>query len=106
MQISNHCSVSSLRGHKIHEWLTLLDREVKHIWQKEWNVSKILFIISRYGLLLDMPLIITCKSDFIPMYRWGVGNTHWNFYSLTVHIAPYGTIDDDVGIGVQTSTTD
>jgi len=40
----------------IYDWLISLDYEVKHIWQSEWNISKILFIITRYGTLLDMPM--------------------------------------------------
>jgi len=55
----------------LHEWLILFDREVEHIWRKDWNISKILFIISRYGLLLDMPI------------------------TITMQLAPYGAVDHD-----------
>ncbi|KAF9648410.1 hypothetical protein BDM02DRAFT_2274668 [Thelephora ganbajun] len=55
----------------VHDWLILLDREVEHVWQSEWNISKVLFIISRYGPFLDMPI------------------------TITTHTAPYGAIGYD-----------
>jgi hypothetical protein len=69
--------VSFFLRHKVHDWLILIDREVEHIWRKEWSIPKILFIISRYGLLLDMPMTIACEPNFILVYRWGAGNAHF-----------------------------
>jgi len=52
----------------VHDWFILLDYEVEYIWRKRWSIPKVLFIISRYGLLLDMPMVIA------------------------LHLAPYGVI--------------
>ena len=90
--------VFSLPDHQVHDWLILFDREVEHIWRKEWNISKILFIISRYGLFLDMPMMIARKSEPYPSVSLGPGNAHMNFCCLVVHIAPYGAIDYVVSI--------
>jgi len=40
-----------------------LDREVENIWRKNWNAGKILFIVTRYGPLLDMLTTATSESD-------------------------------------------
>lgn len=67
-------SFHSLRSRrKVYDWLILFDREVEHIWRKEWNIAKVLFIISRYGLFFDIPVTVACKSDFIVMHRWDAG---------------------------------
>ena len=50
----------------MYDYFVLLDREVEHIWGKEWNVSKILFILSRYGPFFDVPIHFARKSDLFP----------------------------------------
>ena len=50
-------------NNQVHDWLIFLDREVEHIWQKNWSVGKVLFIITRYGPLLDMSTAVTSESD-------------------------------------------
>jgi hypothetical protein len=49
---------------QVYDWLILFDREVEHIWRSDWSVGKILFIVSRYGPFLDMPIVIASESDF------------------------------------------
>ncbi|KAF9791081.1 hypothetical protein BJ322DRAFT_1208316 [Thelephora terrestris] len=53
----------------VHDWLILLDREIEHVWRTQWGINKVLYIISRYGPFLDMPI------------------------TIVTHIAPYGMID-------------
>jgi len=55
----------SIAAHQVYDWLTLLDREVEHIWRSKWSIPKILFIISRYGVFLDMSIFITGESDSV-----------------------------------------
>lgn len=57
---------------------SLPSHEVEHIWRKEWNLSKILFIISRYGLLMDMPITIVYESEFILIYNRDRGDDDRN----------------------------
>lgn len=68
--------VPSLPKHQVHEWFILFDREVEHVWRKDWNISKALFIISRYGLLLDMPMTFTCKPGPFLTYSCDMWNAH------------------------------
>lgn len=68
--------VPSLPEHQVYEWFILFDREVKHVWRKDWNISKVLFIISRYGLLLDMPMTFTCESGLFLTYSCDLWNAH------------------------------
>lgn len=56
----------------VHDWFILLDREVEYVWQTEWGLNKILYIVSRYGPFLDMPI------------------------TITTHTAPYGALGYDV----------
>ena len=91
--------VSFLPNYQVHDWLILFDREVEHIWKKEWNIPKILFIVSRYGLLLDMPLMVTCESDFVLTYWAGRNANRW-ILLLEVRISPYGTTDYNVCINI------
>jgi len=46
-----------------HDWLILFDREVEHIWRRNLNAGKILFIIARYGPLLDLSTRGASESD-------------------------------------------
>ncbi|ETW83514.1 hypothetical protein HETIRDRAFT_165796 [Heterobasidion irregulare TC 32-1] len=39
-----------------YEWAILLDQEVSLIWNSPWNLSKILYLLSRYTPVLDMSL--------------------------------------------------
>jgi len=58
-------TIFSSRGipdHQVYDWLTALDREVEHIWRSKWSIPKILFIISRYGAFIDMPIFIASES--------------------------------------------
>jgi len=57
-------------GHQVYDWLILLDREVDHVWRSEWSVAKILFIIARYGALLDTPIFITSESGSTLVRGW------------------------------------
>ena len=58
--------------HQVHEWLILLDREVEGVWRSKWGINKILFIITRYGPFLDMPITIVSESGLYPYVssRW------------------------------------
>jgi len=49
---------------------TLLDCEVEHIWRSKWSIPNILFIISRYGVFIDMPIFITSESDYVCRRAW------------------------------------
>lgn len=88
-----HSSPVQLRDHQVHEWLILFEREVEHIWWKEWNTSKILFIISRHGLFVDIPITIACESGFIFIHRGNDGQD-----SVVVHVLPFGAIDYAVSV--------
>jgi hypothetical protein len=48
---------------KVYDWLLVLDREVEHVWRRKWSIGKVLYIISRYGTLVAIPLIIVCELD-------------------------------------------
>ena len=50
-------------GCQVYDWILLFDREVEHIWRREWNVSKILYLLSRYGPFIDAPINLASKSD-------------------------------------------
>ena len=76
---------------QVHDWLILLNHEVKHIWREKWGLGKILYCISRYGPFLDVPIVITSESDFIFVLI-----PHGKFCHVIVHTAPYATIDYDV----------
>jgi len=62
----------AIADHQVYDWLTALDREVEHIWQSKWSVSKILFIISRYGTFIDLPIFIASESDFVHHRMFGM----------------------------------
>jgi len=53
-----------IANHQVYDWLTLLDREVEHIWRSKWSIPKAFFIVSRYGTFINMPIFITSESDF------------------------------------------
>ena len=58
------------RSLQVHEWLILLDREVENVWRSRWGINKILFIVTRYGPFLDMPVTITSElGSFTLEYR-------------------------------------
>ena len=61
-------SSREIPDHQVYDWLTVLDREVEHIWRRKWSIPKALFIISRYGPFVDIPVFTTSESDF--MHRW------------------------------------
>ncbi|ETW79448.1 hypothetical protein HETIRDRAFT_321581 [Heterobasidion irregulare TC 32-1] len=46
---------SNIQGY---EWAMLLDQEVSMIWNSPWNLSKVLYLLSRYTPVLDMSLSI------------------------------------------------
>ena len=48
--------------HQVYDWLILLDREVEHVWRREWSATKVLFIVSRYGPFVDMPIMMISES--------------------------------------------
>ena len=60
--------------HQVYDWLILLDREIEDIWRSKSNVSKILFILTRYAPFLDMPITITSESDTVHVDLWCGGN--------------------------------
>ena len=62
----------AIPDHQVYDWLTLFDREVEHIWRRKWSIPKILFIVSRYGTFIDMPIFIISESDFV--HCWDVWN--------------------------------
>jgi len=62
----------AVAGNQVYDWLILLDREVEHIWRQNWSVGKILFIIARYGPLLDLSTIAASESDPCTV---GIGET-------------------------------
>jgi len=70
LQYVNYFHLSML-ALMIHDWFILLNREIEHVWQAEWNVAKILYLVSRYGPFFDMPI------------------------TITTHVAPYGVIGYD-----------
>ena len=62
---SNRLSIVPSRAaadDQVHDWLILLDREVEDVWQNKFSIGKVLFIITRYGPFLDMPITITSES--------------------------------------------
>ena len=60
---------------QVYDWFILFDLEVEHVWRSEWGVTKILYIVSRYGPLFDMPITITSQSSFLPHLSEG-GNAN------------------------------
>jgi len=64
-RFSSHSRIS----HQVYDWLILLDREVEHVWRSEWSIPKVLFIIARYGALLDTPIFTTSESGSIIVRR-------------------------------------
>ena len=56
-------------------WIILFDCEVEHIWRREWNIVKILYLSSQYGPLVDVPINLASESGLVVVYRWDVGNT-------------------------------
>lgn len=55
----------------VHDWLILFDREIEYVWRASWHIGRILYLISRYGPLLDMPI------------------------TIVLHLVPYGAISYD-----------
>jgi len=53
----------------VYDWLILLDREVEDIWRSDWSIAKVLFIVSRYGPFVDIPIMMA--THFVP--RSGMG---------------------------------
>jgi len=99
----NHLPIVPSRAaadHQVHDWLALIEREVRYIWQSDSSIIKVLFIITRYGPFFDMPITITSESDSSVGYCWYRGNADLSLYSSVVHTAPYGAIAYDVGADV------
>lgn len=46
----------------VHDWLVLLRDEVKHFWRTKWSFTKILYLVSRYGPFLDMPILTVLQT--------------------------------------------
>ena len=67
-------SESLIFDHQVYDWLALFDREVEHIWSKEWNIAKILYLLSRYGPFIDVPINLVCTSGLTLVYHWDGGN--------------------------------
>jgi len=61
-------SYREIPDHQVYDWLTVLDREVEHIWRSKWSIPKILFIVSRYGIFIDILVFTTSESDLV--HRW------------------------------------
>ena len=83
----------------MHEWFILLNREVEYVWQTEWGVGKILYIVSRYAPFIDMPITIASKSSFL-FVTPGQREYLRGFRYSIAHTASYGVIDLDVGVNV------
>ena len=65
-------SYREIADHQVYDWLTVLDREVEHIWRSKWNIPKALFIVSRYGAFIDMTAFTTSESDLV--HRWNTSD--------------------------------
>jgi hypothetical protein len=69
----NHSPIVPSRAaadHQVHDWLILIDREVEDVWRSKSSIiTKVIFIVARYGPFLDMPITITSQSDSIPVHR-------------------------------------
>jgi len=79
----------------VYDWLILLDLEVEHVWKSEWTIPKTLFIISRYGPFLDMPITITGGSSSTLVHHWNE-RTLTGILSFVVHTVPNDVIDYEV----------
>jgi len=55
-----------------------LDREVEHIWQSKWSIPKVLFLITRYGTFLDIPMRAASESESIFAHRWNGEDAEWH----------------------------
>ena len=64
----NHLPIVPSRAaadHQVHDWLVLIEREVKDIWRSDSSIIKVLFVVTRYGPFFDMPITITSKPGTV-----------------------------------------
>jgi len=85
----------TIADNQVYDWLILFDCEVEHIWQRNWGVGKMLFIIARYGPFLYMSITVISKSD---PYVIGIRGLLTLIRLFVVHNAPPGTMSDGVCI--------
>ena len=90
----------AVADNQVHDWLILLDREIEHIWRRNWSVGKALFIITRYGPFLDMPLTVAGGSN---PFIVGIGGSAESDSTVAVHDAPYGAMDGNVSKAIASS---
>jgi hypothetical protein len=43
--------------------------QVSLIWKSKWSLPKVLFILSRYSTVFDVPLVLYCKLDLSMEWR-------------------------------------
>ena len=54
-----------ISDHQVYDWLILLDREIEYVWRSKWTIPKALFVISRYGTLLERLIFTAGESDIV-----------------------------------------
>ncbi|EJU00433.1 hypothetical protein DACRYDRAFT_100945 [Dacryopinax primogenitus] len=68
----------------LYDWILTLELELKYIWspQSLWNLGKLLYIITRYLALVDIPVFLTRQIGYglsvetcVQYYNW----TAWSF---------------------------
>ncbi|KAF9792915.1 hypothetical protein BJ322DRAFT_1031985 [Thelephora terrestris] len=69
----------------VYDWLLVFDREVEHVWRRKWSIGKVLYIISRYGTLLDIPMILVLQTA-------PYGTLSYDTCSAIYKISTWGTV--------------
>lgn len=71
----------------VYDYFLTLDREVRLVWGAKWNITKILFVLTRYPVFADSAMVLyhnvghnlstrMCKSMYNVtgwMFLWGIG---------------------------------
>jgi len=63
LRVGNYIQFTTL-ALPVYDWLILLDREIEYVWQSEWTIPKVLYIITRYGAFLDASMFAINTAPF------------------------------------------
>ena len=50
---------------KLYDWLLILSREVKHIWNASWNWTKVLYLLTRYIPFVAVASMVRSELPFL-----------------------------------------
>ncbi|KAJ7809689.1 hypothetical protein B0H14DRAFT_1496224 [Mycena olivaceomarginata] len=65
---SKYMNVSSV-AILVFDYALTFSLEVSLIWKSKWSLPKVLFILSRYSTIFDVPLVLYCKLDLSMEWR-------------------------------------